>query len=84
MYCIYVLSSSVAKKSYVGFTNNLSRRIKEHNSGKHAYTKRHMPWDIIHTEEYDSIDLATKREKYLKSAVGRKYLKEIFDKIENS
>jgi putative endonuclease len=81
MYYVYILSSSVAKKSYVGFTNDLSRRMKEHNSGRHSYTKRYMPWEIIHKEQYDTIDLARKREKYLKSAAGRKYLKKIFGKI---
>ncbi len=41
MYTIYVLKSEVALKSYVGVTDNLERRIAEHNSGKNFYTKRH-------------------------------------------
>ena len=77
-YFIYVLKSLSAKKSYVGITNNLQRRLMEHNSGKHVYTKRHKPWVMIYSEEYDSLKESREREKYLKSAIGRKFLKTLF------
>jgi putative endonuclease len=78
---LYVLKSTVRCKSYVGITNNLDRRLQEHNSGKHFYTKRHCPWVMIYSEKYDSLDEARKREKYLKSTSGRKFLKQLFSKI---
>jgi len=62
-------------------TNNLDRRLKEHNSGKHFYTKRHCPWVMIYNEKYDNLKEARKREKYLKSASGRKLIKELFNKL---
>ena len=71
-YIVYVLKSSVAEKSYVGYTNNLDRRICEHNQGRTSFTKKFAPWHIIHTEEFDDIESARKREKYLKSASGRR------------
>ncbi|MEX1014749.1 MAG: GIY-YIG nuclease family protein [Candidatus Paceibacterota bacterium] len=77
-YFIYVLYSKKFKKSYVGVTNNLERRLNEHNSKKSFYTKRYVPWEIIYSEKYDNLKSARKRERYLKSAAGRKFLKEIF------
>ena len=77
---VYVLKSISAEKSYVGMTENLERRLGEHNAGKHAYTKRHVPWIVIHEEIYSTLHNARIREKYLKSAAGRRFLKEnIFD-----
>jgi putative endonuclease len=80
-YFVYVLKSLTASKSYTGITNNLDRRLDEHNAGKHFDTKRHIPWVMIYNEEYDSLREARKREKYLKSASGRKFLREIFKKL---
>ena len=82
MYFIYLLKSEVAHKSYVGVTNNLERRLGEHNSGRHAYTKRYLPWRVVYTENYDNFKEARQREKYLKSSSGRKLLKKIFASIE--
>jgi putative endonuclease len=68
-------------KSYVGITDDVYRRLREHNSGKHSYTKRYMPWDLIYTEELTSIEEARKREKYYKSTTGRRALKRLFNRI---
>jgi len=80
-YFLYILKSTISNKSYTGITNNLNRRLKEHNLGKHFYTKRHSPWIMIYNEKYDSLKEAREREKYLKSASGRKFLKKLFIKI---
>ena len=74
-YFIYVLKSLSARKSYVGMTDDLGRRLAEHNSAKHFYSKRHIPWSIVHAEKFDTRDDARKREKYFKTAAGRRYLK---------
>jgi len=80
-YTVYVLLSLVAKKSYVGFTDNLKRRIKEHNAGITSFTKRYKPWKVIYMEEFETQFEAREREKYLKSASGRRLvLKKLFDK----
>jgi len=80
-YFLYILQSINYKKSYTGITNNLDRRLLEHNSKKHFYTKRYCPWKMIYSEKYDNLKEARKREKYLKSASGRKFLKELFSKL---
>jgi putative endonuclease len=75
MYFVYVLKSKDFPKSYVGITNNIDRRIQEHNSGKHFYTKRYPPWTVIWKEQHNTLKDARAREKYLKSASGRRFLK---------
>jgi len=80
MFTVYVLKSTIGHKSYVGLTADISRRIEEHNLGKSNYTKKYMPWVIVHTEEFQELSQARKREKYLKSKAGRKFLKIVFSK----
>ncbi len=75
MYFTYVLKSSVKQKSYVGFTSDINRRLKEHNSGKHSYTKRYMPWVVVYTEIYEKLIDAKMSETYFKTAAGRRFLK---------
>ncbi|MBI2617837.1 GIY-YIG nuclease family protein [Candidatus Kaiserbacteria bacterium] len=72
---VYILKSEKVAKTYVGSTTDLSRRIHEHNSGLSTFTKRHMPWKLVYSEECASIALAREREHYFKSAVGRRFLK---------
>ena len=80
-YWIYILKSINYEKTYVGLTNNLQRRLKEHNNGKSNYTNKFKPWRIIYTEEAENLTNARAREKYFKSASGRKKIKKILDNI---
>jgi putative endonuclease len=73
MYWVYVLRSKDSLKRYVGMTNNFERRLREHNSG-HTKSTRNNKWEIIYKEELMDRVSARKREKYLKSAAGRRYL----------
>jgi len=76
---IYVLLSKKSARTYVGSTTDLNRRIREHNAGNHYFTKRHIPWKVFYKEEYPTLPEARKREKYLKSCAGRKFIKELFE-----
>lgn len=80
MYTVYVLKSKVAHKSYVGYTDNINRRLGEHNSGRSTFTSKFSPWELIYEERYNNENDAIKREKYLKSCAGRKLLKRVFEK----
>ena len=60
---------------YVGFTNDVERRIREHNQGLTKSTKGYRPWELIYKEELASRIEARAREKYLKSGVGKEFLK---------
>ena len=75
MYFIYVLYSVEYDRFYIGLTIDCERRLGEHNAGKSFATKAFAPWIIVHTEEYSTRGAARKREKYLKSAAGRKWRK---------
>ncbi|OGC21363.1 endonuclease [candidate division WOR-1 bacterium RIFOXYB2_FULL_42_35] len=81
MHTVYVLRSLKVKKSYVGMSIDLERRLKEHNSGKNLYTSRYLPWEIIYVEQYESKEEAVKREKFLKTSSGRRFLKKVFSKM---
>lgn len=77
MYYVYAIKSRIKNYIYVGLTNNLERRIKEHNNKKESTTKPCVPFDILTTEEFKTRIEARKREKYLKSGFGREYLKSL-------
>ena len=77
MFIIYAIQSDVDNRIYVGFTNDLKRRLAEHNSGKTKSTKAYTPWRLIYTESVDDRIKARKREIYLKSGVGKEFLKSL-------
>ncbi|MBI5644533.1 GIY-YIG nuclease family protein [Candidatus Kaiserbacteria bacterium] len=76
MFYAYVLSSEKNGRQYIGSTDDLKRRLLEHNSGKGGtYTKNNRPFQLIYYEAYISYDLARKAEKFYKSGIGREVLK---------
>ncbi len=76
-YFTYVLKSEVDGRMYKGLTNDLKRRIKEHNSGKHKSTKAYLPWRLVYYESFETFAEAREKEKYFKSGIGREFLKSI-------
>jgi putative endonuclease len=79
MYFVYVLKSSIDGRLYKGMTNDIQRRIYEHNSGKHKSTAPYCPWKLVYKEIVNNRQEARERELYLKSGTGREYLKKILD-----
>jgi len=77
MYYIYVIESKSNGDLYKGFTRDINRRVKEHNSGITESTKTGIPWRLVYCEVMINKEDAIKREKYLKSGWGRKYLGKI-------
>ncbi|MEX0877465.1 MAG: GIY-YIG nuclease family protein, partial [Candidatus Spechtbacterales bacterium] len=82
MFFTYILKSTKADKTYVGFCNNIEVRLQKHNSGQVESTKCFMPWEIIYLEKYQTGREAKYREKYWKSGAGRRKLKQYFEKNE--
>jgi predicted GIY-YIG superfamily endonuclease len=78
---VYLLLSQKDKRTYLGSTDNLERRITEHDTGKCGSTKNRRPLKLIYTENFETLYGARIREKYLKSRKGRKELKNIFEKL---
>lgn len=66
MFCLYILKSKIRNYSYVGVTNNLERRLKEHNTGINKTTKSYKPFLLVHRENYKTLSEARKREWFLK------------------
>ena len=77
MYSVYAIKSKDRNYIYVGLTNNLSRRLNEHNAGRNKTTRPYKPFFLIHVEEYETRMEARNREKYLKSGIGKDYLKRL-------
>ncbi len=75
MVFVYVIESLLDQSWYTGMALNAELRLKEHNAGKSKYTKGHMPWKIIYTEEHPDWAAARVREKYLKISHGKQWLK---------
>jgi putative endonuclease len=76
MFYIYVLWSTKINKRYIGSTQDVKKRLKEHNRGSNKFTKGGKPWKVVYTEAYDTKSKALKREIFLKSGIGRKWLDE--------
>jgi len=72
---VYVLQSHADGNLYVGYTNDLKRRLAEHHAGAVPSTKRRLPVELVYYEACRSQADATKREKYLKTAWGKRYIK---------
>ena len=67
-YYVYLIVSKIKKKtiSYVGYTNNLKKRIKHHNTNKGAKFTKGKKWKLVYYEVYDSRIEAMKEEYRLK------------------
>jgi len=66
MFYVYILKSVVDSSLYVGFSDDLRRRFKEHNTGQSKYTRNKLPWKLVYYEAYVSKKDAAQREKRLK------------------
>ena len=66
MFYVYVLKSKKDNKLYIGYTNNLKKRIQEHNKGKNFSTAQRGPFSLVYYEAFKSQKDATAREKKLK------------------
>jgi len=77
MYFVYVLFSNKLNKRYIGSTQDVDRRLNEHNLGKSKFTSGGIPWELIYKESFSTNVEARKREMLLKSGVGRKLLDQI-------
>ena len=77
---MYVLQSETTGRRYTGQTDDLDRRLAEHNNAtenRRKHTSRQAgPWKLVHKELYETRAQAMSRERWLKSGVGRRWLSE--------
>jgi len=86
-YFVYIIASIKSSKitTYVGYTNNVRRRLSQHNKGKGAKFTRGRNWKIIYKEKYNTKNEALSREYYIKkNRKFRNLIKRRFYEKENS
>jgi len=80
-YYTYILQSLKNHSLYVGYTSDLKKRFKEHNSGQSKATKPYIPYKLIFYEAFLNRIDAKNREEYLKGGYGRKTIKTMLSKF---
>lgn len=79
MHYVYILESEVGEKHwYTGVTNDLDRRLEEHNNGDSIHTSKFKPWKYKNIVGFHSREKAEAFEKYLKSKSGRAFAQRHF------
>ncbi|MFH0912419.1 MAG: GIY-YIG nuclease family protein [Patescibacteria group bacterium] len=76
-YYVYAISSTKQRYIYVGLTKDLPDRFNRHDSGREKTTRNCRPFKIIYTELMPDLGSARKKEKYLKSGIGKEFLKSL-------
>ena len=71
---VYVMESLKDRKRYVGFTTNFQKRIEEHQKGLSVSTTPRLPMKLIYFEACTNKEDAKRREEYLKTTRGRRFL----------
>lgn len=79
MFFVYVIKSLKDSSTYIGSSENVENRLKQHNMGKTRSIKSKVPFYLVHVEEYDSKTEAIKRELRLKNNSWEK--EQLFKKI---
>jgi putative endonuclease len=78
MFIVYVLYSITYDKIYIGYSSNLAARLLSHNTlAKKGWTIKYRPWEVLYKEVYDTKKQAMEREKELKSAKGRIFIRSL-------
>jgi putative endonuclease len=75
-YFAHVLKSDIDGRLYKGHTEDLKKRLIEHNRGKTKSTKGYIPWDLVYFETFKTREESILREKYFKTGSGREFLKD--------
>ncbi len=76
-YSVYAIKSERDQRVYVGMSQNIKKRIKEHNQGQVFSTKGYRPWKLIYTEFIGDRKDCRKKEKYYKSGFGKEIIKNL-------
>ena len=77
MYTLYILYSEPFDRFYVGYTNDLDRRISEHNRKKGKFTDAGIPWKLVYSELYTNKKDAMQRERLIKSRKSKPFIIEL-------
>lgn len=79
MFYTYILESEETGRRYIGHTDDLRRRLSEHNAGKCQASARYRPWKVKCYFAFETEELALRFERYLKSGSGFSFSKRHFE-----
>ena len=77
MWKMYIIYSKKIDRYYTGVTDDIEWRLERHNQGWGRYTKRGIPWVVVHTEDYNTKSKALKREREIKNRKSRKFIENL-------
>ncbi|MBS4066161.1 MAG: GIY-YIG nuclease family protein [Chitinophagaceae bacterium] len=77
MFTVYAIRSEIRNYIYAGMTVDLNRRLQEHNNGENRSTKAYRPFVLIYTETFATRVETRQKKKYLKSGIGKEFLKNL-------
>ncbi|HET6441163.1 MAG TPA: GIY-YIG nuclease family protein [Phycisphaerae bacterium] len=77
MYYVYILLNEAKSRTYTGVSDDVDTRLTEHNTGSVKSSRPYRPYKIVHVEPFETLSEARQKEKFYKSAPGRRKLKEI-------
>ncbi len=81
MFTVYILKSTKNNSFYVGCTNDLTRRLKEHQANKTRSLKNKGPFELVYQENYNTLQEARKREAKIKSYKGGNAFKNLIKRV---
>ena len=76
MFYVYIIKSRDRNYIYIGITNNLDRRLSEHNKGQNKTTKPYKPFTLLYSKKFNTRQDARDKEKYFKSGAGREFIRQ--------
>ena len=81
VYTVYIIYSASINKYYVGYTENISLRLAQHNDGISSFTSKASDWVLKYTEEFSSRENAHQRELEIKRKKSRKYIEWLINSV---
>jgi putative endonuclease len=82
MFYVYILQSDVDSSYYIGFTENLEKRLEQHNNDESEYTSRKTPWQLVYYEKIELKSDALKREKFLKKQRNKDFYQRLIKSMD--
>lgn len=76
---LYIIKSQINDKYYIGVSNNVAKRLKQHNTQKEKSTKSGAPWTLVYIEKYDSRGNAMIRERFIKKQKSHKWIDRLIE-----
>ena len=82
MYYVYIIQSEVDRSFYIGYSQNIQGRLKEHNFGRTNYTSTKRPWTLVYSEEFNNKTDALQREIFLKRQKNKGFYQRLINKMD--